>query len=146
MKKINKLIKTTRYLQAFTLNDIVPISAVAKEDATTRLQGKSGRQIIVALPEDIVYVNNDAYQDTISTVFFVIEKLNNASKTNEKEKKSYEDALEFVEAIIEKIDNDITGENACELLAGLSIKQISIVPEYSVFGGWSGYSVEIIFK
>ncbi len=146
MKKINKLIKATQYIQGFKIGEINPIIAVSKDDATTRLQGKSGRQIIVALPEDIVSVYDDAFQDTISTVFFVIEKLNNAAKTEEKEKKSYEETLQIVNEILEKLDNDITGNNACELLSGLSIKQISMVPEYSLFGGWSGYSVEITFK
>ena len=34
----------------------------------------------------------------------------------------------------------------CQLVTGLSLASADVVPEASVFGGWSGYSIELSFE
>ena len=34
----------------------------------------------------------------------------------------------------------------CDLLSGLDLVSVDIVPEYSLFGGWNGYSIELKFE
>ena len=39
-----------------------------------------------------------------------------------------------------------TSSQNCRLVTGLALASVDVVPEASVFGGWSGYSIELSFE
>ncbi len=56
---------------------------------------------------------------------------------------------QLCQAALDRIAEDLTGAPAsggCPLLAGMNITEVSVVPIYSAFGGWSGWSVEITLE
>ena len=56
-----------------------------------------------------------------------------------------EGLLLIADAILGKISDD-TSRNDCNLVSGLSLSSVQITPEASLFGGWSGWSVELSFE
>lgn len=148
MKRFSKLIRLNRYLKDFSLPEnygIVPIRAVETGDATTRLAKASGYQVVIARPECVQEGDTDGARDFISTAFFVLYKVNGAARTQEKEDECYDTCLEIAEAVVGILSQDITCGD-CQLIGSLDISSVNIVPVYSVFGGWSGYSLEIQFE
>lgn len=151
MKRLSKLIRLTNYLAGFRLPDypdIVPVRVVDQENATSQLgSDAAGDQLLIAVPEDREYgQNTDSFSDTLSTAFFVLAKINGPAWTQALADETYSRLLEVSQAILEKLDEDLTGGDIgrpCPLLAGLTLTDVNIVPEYSVFGGWSGWSIEI---
>ena len=37
-------------------------------------------------------------------------------------------------------------DRLCTLVSGLSLSSVQITPEASIFGGWSGWSIELSFE
>ncbi len=151
MKRLSKLRKLTEYLAGFRVpgyQDIVPISVVDQENATGRLNSDvSGDQLLVALPEARDSgQNSDSFSETLSTAFFVLARIVGPEWTQTLADETYLRLLEVSQEILDKLDADLTGGDTgmpCPLLAGLALADVNIVPEYSVFGGWSGWSIEI---
>ena len=150
MKRLAKLRKVTEYLSVFRIPewpDINPVQVVDGENATSQLSKATGDQVLVALPEARDYgQNTDTFTESVSTAFFVLAKINGPSRTVKLADETYLRLLEVSQAILDKLDEDLTGGQTgmpCPLLAGLSLTDVNIIPEYSVFGGWSGWSLEI---
>ena len=150
MKRLSKLRKLVSYLQAFSLDDyrdITPIMVVNRENATSQLDKVPGDQVLIALPEAREYgTDSDSFKETLSTAFFVLAKINNMAWTPELADETYRRLLEISRAILDKLTSDLTGGEIgmpCPLLAGLTLTDVSIMPEYSLFSGWSGWSIEI---
>lgn len=150
MKRLQKLRRVNEYLRTFRLEDytsIVPVRVVDQENATSQLSKSGGDQLLVALPEARDWgQDSDTFSESVSTAFFVLAKINGPARTPALADSTYGRLLEISQAILDKLDEDLTGGDTgapCPLLAGLSLTDVNIVPEYSVFGGWSGWSIEI---
>ena len=66
------------------------------------------------------------------------------SRTEELENKQYQELAGLADAVLTRIADDATS-GMCNLLSGLKLDSVDITPESSIFGGWSGYSIEISF-
>lgn len=151
MKRLTKLRKLTEYLSTFRVPgypDIEPVRVVDQENATGQLGSNAfGDQVLVAVPEARGYgPDTDSFSETLSTAFFVLANILGSAWTPALADETYLRLLEVSQAILDKLVEDLTGGETgmpCPLLAGLSLTDVNIVPEYSVFGGWSGWSIEI---
>lgn len=150
MKRLAKLRKVTEYLSVFRIPewpDINPVQVVDGENATSQLSKATGDQVLVALPEARDYGRDtDGFSESVSTAFFVLAKINGPARTVELADETYLRLLEVSQAILNKLEEDLSGGEMgmpCPQLAGLSLTDVNVVPEYSVFGGWSGWSIEI---
>ena len=76
---------------------------------------------------------------------FVLEKGLGLDKTTDLENVQYRKLLLIADAILGKIADDTSG-NDCNLVSGLSLSSVQITPEASLFGGWSGWSIELSFE
>ena len=62
---------------------------------------------------------------------------------------AYSRLLMLLQACLDKLIEDLSGGETgapCPMLAGLDISTIDTIPEYSVFGGWSGWYMEIVLS
>lgn len=150
MKRLAKLRKVTEYLSVFRIPewpDINLVQVVDGENATSQLSKATGNQVLVALPEARDYGRDtDGFSESVSTAFFVLAKINGPARTVELADETYLRLLEVSQAILNKLEEDLSGGQTgmpCPLLAGLLLTDVNIIPEYSVFGGWSGWSLEI---
>ncbi len=134
--------------------DVHPVMVVSSGDATKHLAGgATGQQILIAYPEDSQSGGSDGYTDRISTAVFVLEKDREAAKTKESEAAQYRQLLELADMVVDKVARAINEPVAvsgarlvCPPLSGLELESVDIVPELSLFGGWNGYSIELIFR
>ena len=76
MKRFQRLISLTEYIEGFTLPElgIRPIVTTAQADATSKLQHLSGVQVLAARPECRQQGDTDSYSSVISPAFFVVAK------------------------------------------------------------------------
>lgn len=146
MKRLERLIKLTEYLTNFRLQGLAvePIRVINHDNATSKLTNKSGVQILMALPEVRHAGNSDTYTERFSTVIFVLEKELGAARTEEKEHEQLCKLLDTSSDILTKIEQD-AGDFDNPFLRDLTLDTVEIAPETSIFGGWSGYSVELGF-
>lgn len=146
MKRLSKLRKLTEYLVGFRLQgypDIKPIRVVDQENATGQLTKASGDQVLTAMPEAQDYGRDtDSFSESVSTAIFVLAKINGPARTPELADSTYLRLLEIAQAILDKLDEDLSS-GTCPLLNGFTLTDLNIIPEYSMFGGWSGWSIEI---
>lgn len=147
MKRLERLTNLTLYLTKFQMPnyDIVPIRVVNHDQATSRLVNQSGIQILIARPEVKHSGNSDSYTEIFTTALFVLEKDLGASRTDSREDEQYNRLLDITSDLLTKIEND-AGDFANPYLNSLTLAAVEIVPETSIFGGWSGYSIEITFQ
>lgn len=147
MKRLERLIRLTQYLTEFRLpgTELVPIRVVNHEHATSRLNNQRGTQILIARPEVKHSGNSDTYVEFFSTALFVLEKDLGTSRTDSREDEQYDRLLELTSNVLTKIEND-AGDFDNPYLKSLTLASVEIVPETSIFGGWSGYSIEIEFQ
>lgn len=150
MKRLQKLRRLTEYLNGFKLQSypgITPIRVVDQENATSQLTKVSGDQVLTAMPEAQDYGRDtDSFSESVSTAIFVLAKINGPARTPELADATYIRLLDIAQAILDKLDEDLTGGESgcvCPLLAGFALTDLNVVPEYSLFGGWSGWSIEI---
>lgn len=150
MKRLAKLRKVTEYLSTFRIPgwpDITPVRVVDGENASSQLAKAAGDQVLAAVPEARDYGRDtDGFSESVSTAFFVLAKINGPARTVKLADETYLRLLEVSQAILDKLEEDLSvGQTGmpCPLLAGLSLTDVNIIPEYSVFGGWSGWSLEI---
>lgn len=147
MKRIENLSRVTRYLISFRTDrypDIVPVPAIEASDATVKLARLSGDQVLVAYPELAQKGGSDSYSDTVSGAFFVLAKNTPAGQTSQSESDTFLRLADMVSAILDRLAADTSG--SCDLLSGLALSSVTVTPESSLFGGWTGYSVEFILK
>lgn len=147
MKRLQKLIRLNSYIESLTVPerpDIEPIRVVDQGDATTRLTNAYGDQVLIARPECIQSGGTDSPNDDIALAFFVVALINSQSWTQELSDETYARLLEIANAILERFCDNLTG--SCTLLSGLSLDNVNVIPEYSIFGSWSGWSVEMTFR
>ena len=147
MKRLSKLKNLNRYLKTFAIPehpDIRPIRIVDQGDATSRLSKASGDQVLIALPECNQSGSTDQWREQISFAFFIIARVNNQMRNPEVEDESYSRLLDIADILLERLCDDME-DRPCGFLGGLELSDINIIPEYSIFGGWSGYSIEIVF-
>ena len=145
MKRFQRLISLTEYIEGFSLPGISPIVTTAQSDATSKLQHLSGVQVLAARPECRQQGDSDSYSSVLSTAFFVVAKWLGPAGTPERERKQYGELLDIASQIVEQVAADSTS-GTCGLLSGMSLAAVEIVPEASIFGGWLGYSVELTFE
>lgn len=145
MKRFQRLISLTEYIEGFSLPGISPIVTTAQSDATSKLQHLSGVQVLAARPECRQQGDSDSYSSVFSTAFFVVAKGLGPAGTPERERKQYGELLDIASQIVERVAADSTSPT-CGLLSGMSLAAVEIVPEASIFGGWLGYSVELTFE
>ena len=153
MNRLQKLLKLTDYLSKLRMTasdgcdtvDVEPIMTTAQADATSKLGHRSGVQVLIARPEENQTGNSDYHRDYIGTAIFVLEKGLGLDKTMDLENVQYRKLLLIADAILGKIADDTSG-NDCNLVSGLSLSSVQITPEASLFGGWSGWSVELSFE
>lgn len=145
MKRLDILQRVNRYLTGFSIpgSDIVPVLVTAQGDATSRLAMLAGDQILIARAETHQKGDSDSHNDEISLAFFVLTPELGPAYTPELENETYERLAGLASDVMTKFTEDTT---TCSLLAGLSLSSADIVPESSLFGGWMGYSIDILLK
>ena len=145
MKRLEILRRVNKYLVGFRVpgSDIVPVLVTAQGDATSRLAMLEGDQILIARPETHQKGDSDSHDDEISLAFFVLTPDLGPAYTPELENETYERLAGLASDVMVRFTDDTTH---CGLLAGLSLVSADIVPESSLFGGWMGYSIDIILK
>ena len=153
MKRLQKLAKVTDYVYRFRVPnypDITPIITVNQENATSQLARSSGDQLLIALPEGRCSgTDADSYDESVSLGVFALSKVNGPARTNESAQVAYGRLLGVLDACLERLTEDLTGGETgtpCPQLAGLDLTLVDVVPQYSVFGGWSGYYAEIVLE
>ena len=153
MKRLQRLARVTEYLHRFRVPscpDIVPIMTVNQENATSQLARSSGDQLLIALPEGRSGGrDSDTFDEQVSFAFFALSKVNGPARTVESAQVAYGRLLALLDACLDQLVLDLTGGNGvtpCTALMGLELTTADVVPEYSVFGGWSGYYMEIVLE
>lgn len=153
MKRLQRLARVTEYLHRFQVPsypEITPIITVNQENATSQLARASGDQLLIALPEGRSSGrDSDTFDETVSFAFFALSKVNGPARTPESAQVAYGRLLEILDSCLDQLVQDLTGGETgepCPQLAGLALTTADVVPEYSVFGGWSGYYMEIVLE
>lgn len=149
MKRLRNLNSLNQYLRDFSLplhRDNVACSYVTSQaDATSLLDKRSGKQVLLARPELRQSGEGDSFIDVIDTAVFVLAKDLGAAKTQEKENALFYELEGIADDILSKIDCDLTS-GSCSLLPGFYIDEVIVSPEIQIFGSWCGYSLAITFR
>ena len=62
---------------------------------------------------------------------------------------AYAKLLRILDICLDKLIDDMTGGETgapCPTLSGLDITSVDVIPEFSIFGGWSGYYMEVVLE
>lgn len=147
MRRLERLRRVNEYLSGFRIPDsgIVPLVAVSQADATGRLTGMSGDQLLIARPELHQGGDSDRCRDSISLAFFVLAKEYGPATTPESEDGMFRRLLDLADRVLSRVAED-SSSSVCGLLSGLSLTSADVVPEYSLFGGWSGWSIDVTLE
>lgn len=147
MRRFEKLTNLSLYLAQFRPKcfDGKPILVVNQGKATSRLVNRKGVQVVIARPEEHQTGDSDGYVSDLQTAIFVLEKDLSSDRTDETENEQYVRLLDIAVGIMTEIEADAAA-SCNEYLRGLTLASAGIVPEASIFGGWSGYSIEISFE
>lgn len=149
MKRLQRLINANRYFRNFrpaSLENVDFSLVVDQENAVSVLSRASGDQVLISFPEEYEQGrNSDSFTSRISVAIFVIAKINSAAKTQKLTEESFDRMLEISQKILDALADDLSSFH-CDLLSGMDLSSVNIVPEYSIFGGWSGYSIELTFE
>jgi hypothetical protein len=145
MKRLQKLQKLSQYLEHFTIEGATCGYVVTQADATSRLNSATGDNILLARPDLRQSGNNDFIRQDLSTAIFVLAKDLGAGRTDDLVNEEYNRLAELTDKVLEKIVEDCTNHR-CGMMAGMNLISVDIVPEYSIFGGWNGYSIELKFE
>ena len=149
MKRLSKLINLNNYLRGLRLPEDSGagiVHVVDQENATAALSKAAGDQLLIAVPEVTERGrDSDSFSSTLSAAFFTLAKVNGPAKTQESAEAAYRRLLELAQSLLSKIESDLTS-GGCRLISGLSLTEVQVIPQYSIFGGWSGWSVELTFE
>ncbi|MBQ8422567.1 MAG: hypothetical protein IJX11_09960 [Bacteroidales bacterium] len=142
MNVIQRLSKVNKYIRQFSVDGIRPVVVTRSGDAVTKLARLAGDQLLVARPELSVDGDVDCMRPRVTLAFFAIAKIDGPSLTEEVENNTYDRLEVLIDKILAQFAEDITGAE-CPLLRGMDLVAVDVVPESGIFGGWSGYSIEI---
>ena len=151
MSRLSRLQRLTEYLAGLKIHSccccehIDPICTTAQSDATSKLAHLSGVQVVVARPEVHQRGDSDSFREELWRVSLVWGKGLGRDKSEESDSGQYSRRLEIADLILAYIAEETSSQN-CRLVTGLSLASVDVVPESSVFGGWSGYSIELAFE
>lgn len=149
MKRLSRLKNLSEYflsLRAPESSSAGVIHVVDQENATAALSQAAGDQILVALPEASEHGrDSDSFSSSVSAAFFVLAKINGPSRTQRIADAAYARLLDTAQELLSMIERDLTS-GGCRLISGLVLSEVRTVPQYSIFGGWSGWSVELTFE
>lgn len=153
MKRLQKLARVTEYLTQFQVPgypDIKPIMTVNQENAASQLQRTYGEQLLIAMPEGRCSgQDSDSFDNSVSFAIFSLSKVNGPARTPETAEIAYAKLLRILDLCLDKIVVDIQGDektDPCPMLAGLDLTTVDVIPEFSIFGGWSGYYMEVVLE
>lgn len=142
MKPLEKLNKLSKYLKTLKVGFVEAMLTTNASDATERLNGASGVNIITARPE----LNHSGNRDSLSTAIFVLDKSLGNGRTPELESSQYDMLVPIVNQVLSDIGSAIDSECREGRLAGLNLVSYDVTPETSIFGGWLGWSIELTFE
>ncbi|MEQ8548738.1 MAG: hypothetical protein RIC03_12550 [Cyclobacteriaceae bacterium] len=110
--------------------------------AVNKLNGKKGICFVAVIPSFDGSGRLGRVVDDASTYFFIVEK-EPGGITEEKEL----ELMRRTQQVIEQIKNKLIGkaEDGCSLFYRLTPEAIHIDPEYKTFGGYSGWSMSLVF-
>lgn len=149
MKRLTRLKNLNDYLRSLRLPDgsgTGVVYVVDQENAAAALARASGDQLLIAVPEESEHGrDSDGFSSTLSAAFFAVAKVNGAARTQESAVAAYDRLLGLVQALLLMIERDLTS-GGCTLMSGIRLTDVQVVPQYSIFGGWSGWSVELTFE
>lgn len=148
MRRLQRLINANKYFRSFRpagLEDVDFSLVVDQDNAVSVLSRASGDQVLISFPEEYEQGRNDNFSSRISAVIFVITKINSAARTHKLTEESFDRMLEISQKILDTLVDDLSSFH-CNLLSGMDLSSVNTVPEYSIFGGWSGYSIELTFE
>lgn len=148
MRRLQKLRNLSTYFQTFSLpgTECSFKHVTAQGDATTKLDKATGIQVLFARPEyREIGQDQDTHKAYVDTAIFVLAKDLGSSKTEAKENAQYAELENVVEAVLHRIDEDVTS-GGCVLLSGFVMSSIRVTPEPLIFGGWCGYSIDLSFE
>lgn len=149
MRRLQRLINANKYFRSFRpagLENVGFSLVVDQENAVSVLSRASGDQVLISFPEEYEQGrNSDSFTSRISVAIFVIAKINSAARTQKLTEESFDRMLGISQKILDALANDLSSFH-CNLLSGMDLSSVNIVPEYSIFGGWSGYSIELTFE
>ncbi|GHB44391.1 hypothetical protein [Mongoliitalea lutea] len=110
--------------------------------AVNRLKSKTGVQLVAVIPNAQRSGRVGASEDMNSSIFFVIEKANpSAARTAEIDQ--YDKTQQIIIEIRSIIEE--AAEEGCWPFWRLEPGSITIDPEYNIFGGWNGWSMQFTF-
>lgn len=143
MKRLQRLVQATEYFNEFRLEGATCSIVVDQDNAISVLANASGDQLLISLPEESESGRTtDDWSGRLSVAMFAIAKINGPARTPELACATYARLLTLAQAAVVKLSDDMTA-GGCRMLAGISLTGLNVVPEYSIFGGWSGYSIEL---
>lgn len=149
MKRLSRLINLNDYLRGLrppSGTEAGVVHVVDQENASAALSRAAGDQILIAVPECVeLGRDTDSFSSSISAAFFVLAKVNGPSRTQASADEAYDRLLNLAQEMLRIIEGDLTS-GGCRLISGLVLSEVRTVPQYSVFGGWSGWSVEMTFE
>ena len=143
MKRLQRLARATDYFYDFSIPDVDCSVVVDQDNAISALATASGDQLLISLPEESENgQTTDDYASRVTVAMFAIARINGPACTPKKAREAYSRLLGVAQAAVTRLSDDITG-GGCSAVSGLRLIGLNVVPEYSIFGGWSGYSIEI---
>ena len=149
MNSLKKLAQLNKYLRCLRLpgrQDVTFSYVTNQADATSRLDKASGAQVLMARPDcSLRSISEDHIESYLDTVIFVLDKDLGAGKTDAAEEKQY-DKLEAITGDILDLIYRTIAESSCEMLSGFRLASATVTPEAMIFGGWTGYSIELSFE
>lgn len=147
MKRLSRLISLNSYLRSMKLPDGTDVvHVVDQENATAALAKAAGDHLLVAVPEISEHGrDSDSFSSTLSAAFFVLARVNGTGRTQISADAAYDRLLVLAQELLSTIEGDLTS-GGCTLVAGLVLTDVQVTPIYSIFGGWSGWAVEMTFE
>lgn len=148
MRRLQNLHRVSRFLEEMNLPQTGAEfrMVTSQASATTRLDKCSGDQVVIARPEcRISSTDQDSCRTYIDTAIFVLTKDLGAGRTDARESEAYARLAGIASAIVEHILGSTTS-GRCDLLSGLIVTSINVVPEEQIFGSWFGWSIELSFE
>lgn len=139
---MHKLRRVNNYVRDFQVDGIRPIVVTRQGDATTKIARLTGDQLLVARPELSGDGTVDCLKPRVTLAFFAIAKIEGPSLTEQLENDTYDRLEVLIDKVLTRFADDIT-MSGCPLLNGMDLVSVDVVPESGIFGGWSGYSIEI---
>lgn len=118
------------------------IFAVNEVHAVTRLNGKSGVQLLVTFPSSEVVGPADNGVQVHSLLLMVLERSNSQSKTDEDEFEQFVRLREMIEKVRQRLAED--SSRSRRPWARLSILGTRIEPEFNL-KDWNSWSCDVVF-